>query len=69
MEGFELPALLGARKFIKKHNPNIFIEVHSWNMNDIEYNYKKEVFNVFKELNYKLDYTFSNQNEFIFIPQ
>lgn len=69
VEGFELPALLGARKFIKKHNPNIFIEVHSWNMNDIEYNYKKEVFNIFKELNYKLDYTFSNQNEFIFIPK
>ena len=69
VEGFELPALLGAREFIKKHKPNIFVEIHSWTINEIDYNYKAEIFDLFKKLNYKLDYTFKSNEEFIFIPK
>jgi FkbM family methyltransferase len=69
VEGFEYPALVGAKKFIKKHKPNIFVEIHSWIINEKEHNYKDEIFNLLKELNYKLDYTFSKGDEFIFIPE
>ena len=69
VEGFELPALIGAKEFIKEHQPNIFIEIHSWDINNIEHNYKSEIFNLFHELNYKVDYTFKNEEEFIFIPK
>ena len=70
VEGFEYPALRGAKKFIKKHKPNIFVEIHTWFINEKKHNYKDEVFKLLKELNYKLDYTFSGINdEFIFIPK
>ena len=46
IEGFEYKALLGATNTIKKHKPDMLIEIHTWD------NYEG-VYGLLKEIDYK----------------